>query len=804
MTRVLKSHPGKALKSHLMNTYLIGDRLLKSKQISFSMIDYEALLSINRVCLMMHDSGKAMQYFQDYMIDIEKGLDIGCYGEMKDHGLISGVLAYHIAYELFDDELYAFIVLFIVSHHHGNLSNVNDFCSKFRNPVVLDRLDKQYKNLNKKQLDDIYSELNLITDFSNTVWEDIKKSLNRLRNIQFIKRLKKIKSIEGYLIINMLFSLLVYSDKIEAIYHSVNDDIEDYINYKIINNHRIDNAIVDNYKRKMFGKELELPGLREQAYINVNDNINNMDLSKKILSINLPTGSGKTLTALNAAIALQNRVVEKKGYIPKIIYVLPFTSIIEQNYDVFCKVLGTDIEDTIIKHHYLSDRKYRKDTSGLYDYEIGEHFIESWDSQIIVSTFVQLFHSVFTNKNRQFKKFHNIANSIIILDEIQSIPFKYWSLVKNVFKLMAEFVGCYFILMTATMPLIFSEKDKEISELASKKDYFFESFNRIRLNCELLNNPMNLEEFKKILEKEIKDNSDKSILIVLNTIKSSINIWEHIYNEFKGDYKIFYLSSNIIPKHKHQRIEEIKKYKGKKIVISTQVVEAGVDIDLDIVYRDSGPFDSINQVAGRCNREGGKNTGIVKPINLIDENNKDKPYSSYVYDALLLDKTQKTLKGIVEIEEKDILNLSNKYFEQLYKYGDDGIGKELLDMINNLNYKDAFEYTENKEKNERVFSLISTRYKTIEVFIELDEEARKLWAKFQELSKIKDRFVRKKEFSKIKKEFLQYVVSVPVEAVKKHFNVDNEYILYVSMDMLETVYDIQTGFIRGEIGDYML
>lgn len=800
---MLKSHPNKSLKDHLENTYIIGDKILKNKHINFTIMDNDKLNNINRVCLLMHDSGKAMSYFQAYINDIEKGLNVEHYDDMKDHGLISGILAYYIAYKLYKDELFAYIVLFIISHHHGNLSNVTDFCSKFRNVEVLDKLEKQYDNIDKIELDNIYLYFNLNTNFNNTPWMEICNCISHLKNLRFLKKLKEFKIYENYLIINLLFSILIYSDKIEAIYHSVKEDINDFIE-DMFNNYCFNLSIVENYKVKKFGKKTEPLSLREMAYINVSDNIKNVDLNNKIFSINLPTGSGKTLAVLNAAIILQNRIKNEKGYVSKIVYVLPFTSIIEQNYDVFCKVLGTDKEQTVMKHHYLADRQYIKESGSVYEYGIGEHLIESWDSRLIVSTFVQLLHSIFTNRNRQLKKFHNIVNSIIVLDEVQSIPFKYWELVKETFKLMSKYLGCYFILMTATMPLIFSEEGGEIIELASEKYSFFNSFNRIKLNCEMLDSPINLDIFKQIIEEDIKNSSGKSYLIVLNTIKSSIEIWKHLHKKFKNNYEIFYLSSNIIPKEKQKRIEEIKEYKGKKIVISTQVIEAGVDIDLDIVYRDFGPFDSINQTAGRCNREGEKEIGIVKIVSLVDDNNKEKPYSSYVYDTLLLERSKETLEGIDEIEEKKVIELSQKYFKELKKYGDDREGRELIDMISNLCYKDAFEYTEDTDKNKKVFSLIEQKFKAVEVFIETDEEAAKLWDKYQEIRKVKNRFERKRRFSEIKKEFLQYVISIPEEAVKKHFNIEDEYIINVSKNMIENTYDEQTGFMRGELEDYSM
>jgi CRISPR-associated endonuclease/helicase Cas3 len=118
----------------------------------------------------------------------------------------------------------------------------------------------------------------------------------------------------------------------------------------------------------------------------------------------------------------------------------------------------------------------------------------------------------------------------------------------------------------------------------------------------------------------------------VNTIKSSIEIYRYLYEEFGEQNDVIYLSTNIIPKERIERINSIKESKSRKIIVSTQMVEAGVDIDIDRVYRDFGPMDSINQTAGRCNREGEDEKGFVTLVLLKDENNKDRDYYKYIYD----------------------------------------------------------------------------------------------------------------------------------------------------------------------------
>ncbi len=303
-----------------------------------------------------------------------------------------------------------------------------------------------------------------------------------------VKDLSKDKKIANYVNIMFFYSVLLDADKLDA------SEIE-----KVPSRWEgtLDKKIVDDYKEAKFGEaEKEINKIREEVYEDVNNSIDDLGSNDRILSINLPTGSGKTLTALSSAFELRNRIKENEGFEPKIIYSLPFLSIIDQNSSVFREVLsdkvGYDWKDVfemgdeekdellreeipsnlLLTHHHLADVKYNEkiDENETYDYEdLLDSLLltEGWYSEIVVSTFVQLFHSLITNKNRSARKFHNITNSIIILDEVQSIPFKYWKLVNRILTILSEKFNCWILFMTATKPLIFDEE--EMIELATAK-----------------------------------------------------------------------------------------------------------------------------------------------------------------------------------------------------------------------------------------------------------------------------------------------------------------------------------------------
>lgn len=803
---MLLSRPGKPLKDHLKNVFLIGDCVFRQKMISFKMFSEEKVQLVNKISLMAHDLGKATSYFQHYIRSVnDKSSGVERNDEKKSHGLLSGVLSFKIVNTILKDESLAFLSYMIVSKHHGELDDFIDFTSALNgNEKNIRLLKLQFESIDREELQGVITELGLDFDISNYTVNDLMSDIEYLTSRKVRKKAKELQSIEAFLLTDLLFSILIFSDKLEAIYNSENMNIEDFIERNMQRPELISSS-VERYKESLEIKNIQMAKWREEIYTDVLKSVDTLNLEEKILSINLPTGSGKTLTALKTALRIKERIIYEKGYNPRIVYVLPFTSIIEQNFDVFQNVLSSSDSNVLLKHHYLSERIYQWEKEGQreqYCDAVSEHLVESWDSEIVVSTFVQLLHSIFTNRNRKLKKFHNMVNSIIILDEVQSIPHRYWNLVREVFKAMASYLNCYFIFMTATMPLIFSEEENEIYELAKGKRRYFEEFNRINIDASRLDQKMTIEEYKRLLLDDIYRYEEDDFLIVMNTINTSIDIYTFIKEELEGQAEIYYLSTNIIPKERLARIKRIKQSSKRKIIVSTQMIEAGVDIDIDRVYRDFGPMDSINQTAGRCNREWGDKKGIVTLVSLVNENDHDRPYASYIYDQILIEETKGALKGLREIEEKEIFQLAEKYYKGLKNHGNDE-SESLLKSIRELGYRESFEYKKD-EKKTQAFELIRQEFKTVDVYVEIDDEASKVWERYKNIKRMKDRFERRREINRLKKDFYKHVLSLPEQAVKKHIDIDEKEITMINRDMVFNTYDEDTGFIRNLEKDYFI
>jgi CRISPR-associated endonuclease/helicase Cas3 len=411
--------------------------------------------------------------------------------------------------------------------------------------------------------------------------------------------------------------------------------------------------------------------------------------------------------------------------------------------------------------------------------------IEGWNSEVVVTTFIQLFYSLISSRNKAIRKFHNIVNSIIILDEVQAIPHYYWVLLNRMISFLAEKFNIYFILITATQPLLFNEELKEIKSLITKKEKYFNALNRVELMLDL--EPICFDKFKEILEKDLLANHDKNFLIVLNTINSSQEIFNFVKELSLENTKYYYLSTGVVPKARLERIKNSKKKsQERKIVISTQLIEAGVDLDVDIVYRDFAPLDSINQVAGRCNRNFDQKKGTVKIFVLKPEEEKREFHKS-IYDSFIISKTKDTFKEFNRnrIEEKEFLNLSNFYFSKVNQGKADDKSIEILEDVKRLNFEKISE-----------FKLIEQDYQKIDIFVELDAEAQGIYRKYQEIKEIENSLERKSEFLRMRKDFYDYVISVPFQYAADLVN--DEEIGYISKEEIEQgyYYDQETGFKR--------
>ena len=380
-----------------------------------------------------------------------------------------------------------------------------------------------------------------------------------------------------------------------------------------------------------------------------------------IFSLSVPTGGGKTLSSL--AFALEHAI---KHHLDRIIYVIPYTSIIEQNADVFRSAIG---EDQVVEHHSSLEDDDATPKSRLAT--------ENWDAPVIVTTSVQFFESLFAAKSSRCRKLHNIVKSVVILDEAQLVPVEFLAPILETMQLLVEHYQVSFVISTATQPA-FNERlvdGKQFQGLKNIKEIMGEN-----------------EDVKLLYQ------SLKRCHVQLPDDIHAISSWEEIADELKQYEQVlcvvsdrkscrelhglmpegtYHLSALMCGQHRSEIIRTIKqKLRDRESVrvISTQLVEAGVDLDFPVVYRALAGLDSIAQAAGRCNREGElPDLGKVVVFNPP----KKAPMG-------ILRKAADTTRSIVSTNVQDPLDyeLFEKYFAELYWKANSLDSKEILSLLN--------------------------------------------------------------------------------------------------------------------------
>ncbi|WP_258030269.1 CRISPR-associated helicase Cas3' [Campylobacter concisus] len=619
------SHPNKLLENHIKNM--------------ISPDDYE----LDKQVKLYHDIAKLKNNFQIYIRDTSNDkLD-------KNHSLLSA--HFFLLNSKFDEMPTLFGFLAIVSHH-GDVVNLMTLAREankfFKNQKELEQWDEvagAAKNIK------IYSGL-------STKKDEFLDRAEKLRQYLVLSHYRHKFTYEDFINFKSLYSNLIYSDKFEAIF-SMSKQQTKYIPIDVLESD-IQN-LSPNEKRDAFRNFV----------------LNNFDKERKLFTLTAPTGYGKTLTALNFALKFNK---------PRIIYALPFTSIIDQTYDIVAKIYkSSDI---------LVSKAHHKTTIGEENlteedrYSKIKFLMESFSGEINVTTLYQLIFALFGNKNKDNVKFNQLKNSVVIIDEAQAIPYNFRKDFILLCEIISQRLGTIFIFMSATMPVIKSEKFKEISNL----DYFSKQ-DRYVIKW------LDIGGEDELLEKICEAASDKNTLVVVNTIKKA----QELFTKLRDKFSCFCLNGYMYDDHKRATIEAVRcavnKSKvdplaSKILLISTQSIEAGVDLDFDIGFREVSPISSIIQTAGRVNRHFGATRGelyifpeISKFTNLI--------YGDLykVSGAILGDLKQK------EVRESEILEISNLYFQKI------------SNQLENLHIKSEIEKLEFENINQKIEDIMNDNYK---------------------------------------------------------------------------------------------
>ena len=392
--------------------------------------------------------------------------------------------------------------------------------------------------------------------------------------------------------IRMVFSCLVDADYLDTEAHFSPDKVN--IRGRSATVEYLRRLLETNQATMQQYKDAGINSFRNEIYRHC---LQAASFSPGLFSLTVPTGGGKTRSGM--AFALNHAVANG---MKRVIVALPYTSIIEQTVAVYRGIFG---DENVLEHHSAADIE---DTENESERRLRMRLAtENWDMPVIVTTTVQLFESLFANRTSKMRKLHNIAGSVLILDEVQTLPEKYLIPIQDMLNRLSERYGCSIVLCSATRPSLGQESGsgllKNIREIIPDTGKYFDLLKRVEYEIPAKEEPWSWERTAEEMRKS------PQALTVVNTKKDALALLDAF-----SDEKALHLSTNMCGMHRKCVLDEVRLRLREGLpcyLVSTQVVEAGVDIDFPLVLRALGPLDRIVQSAGRCNREGRLEAGRV-------------------------------------------------------------------------------------------------------------------------------------------------------------------------------------------------
>lgn len=652
-----------------------------------------------RLVGLLHDLGKASEEFDRYIRSAVGLLDPDEDDYLKasdkkgkvDHSTAGAqVLQRKLSNQGAEGILAAqFLSLCVASHHSGMIDCLspdgkNIFERRMKKPEEKAHTEEAYAsldNLERGITENLYTE-ELTAQLSATL-QSLKEECDSKESLMF----------KCGLLARSLFSCLIDADRLSTADFEIprNTERRNYGNYTSWS------VLIERFNTIKFDKKNEVDELREKVSRQC------LEFSKKpkgLYQLAVPTGGGKTFASLR--FALNHAALHGMD---RIIYVIPYTSIIDQNADEIRKVLeerdtkGRYSDKVVLEHHSNLTPDEETHRQSLLS--------ENWDARIIFTTSVQFLEALFGSGTRSARRMHQLVNAVIIFDEVQTIPIRCVHMFNVSLRFLIKGCGATVVLCTATQPLLDKIEIKERALRISSDQRMiqdvkrlFQGLMRVEVYDRRKPGGWSENEIADLARRELQENV--SILVVVNTKALARNLYDQFQaSDRKG---LFHLSTDMCPAHRLDVLNAIKDRLLKNqptICVSTQLIEAGVDIDFGSVIRYVAGLDSIAQAAGRCNRHGLRKRGNVFIVNPKDEN-----LGCLEEIRIAAETAQRVLdefKDSPERFENDIL--SPAAMEQFYRY-------YFYNRKDKMNYPVTNKSPVGREDN--LFSLLSTNPRSVQ------------------------------------------------------------------------------------------
>ena len=694
-----------------------------------------------------------------------------------------------------------FALSYTISKHHGNLDSFEEYIEKLsRNND--ENILKELKNISVSNggiLLQAFLEKETITIFFNFIETYISER----------KKKENISSQEAmsiFVFTKMMFSLLVASD-----YYSTNEFMqeikyEDFGNMgnidtikKEYENSEIIKSIRDKEKNGI-ANDKDINNFRTKIFLEAEKNLEK-NKEDNIFFLEAPTGSGKSNTALNLSLKLLDK--DRR----KIFYVYPFNTLVEQNMNTLKNIFGNNEE--VIKNITVVNSITALTNKDSRDIPIEEYSDILMDRQFlnypfIVTTHVGIFNSLVGNTKEDCMPFYQLANSVIVFDEIQAYKNTIWTEIIKILNSYAKLLNIKIIIMSATLPnlsyLLDEEEKNNISKLIENRDEYFNNTifkNRVEVNYDLLSEQK--IEYEELLEHIVENslNSQKILIefISKNDAKKFYELCEN-NEDLNVDHKILILTGEDNKARRNSIIKKINSKDKKIILISTQLIEAGVDIDVDVGYKNISGLDNEEQFLGRINRSCKKS---------------GKAYFFYLTDAKKVYKNSVIIENKLNLfsdEMKDVLE--NKNFDVFYSKVLEILKRKAKEKINNDNFetiifnkkfrllKERMQLIEEQDDKKTYFF---NRTLTDEEIEEIGEniDGSEVWERYVDILKEENYAKKIVELSKIREKMMYFLYEVKKNTELNYSDIKGSIIYIDDGDKYFT-----DGIYNGEEGDMFI
>ena len=640
-----------SIEEHCLNVARLARELIYEDEDSCGLKD----LAYNAGLL--HDFGKYRPNFQRYILAASGANPSGKVPPKAPHAIVGAIEARR----LFDDPMIADTLAYCISGHHRGLYDHNE-------------MERRLRHGEHKRWCDACEKLTSVEDLGTTDCDDVGEPYDL------------------QMAIRMLFSALVDADRLDTERFMTPDLSAERLRIK--GNYASLCTLRERLRAKTesFSSAPDTPVNRARAYFLESCRAHGAESDSGIYTLSLPTGAGKTISSMAWALEMAIR-----NHHDRIIYVIPYTSIITQTAMVFREIFG---EENILEHHseVVVEQQGEDDKSDEQMSRL-KFLTENWDAPIILTTNVQFFESLFASKPAKCRKVHSIANSVIVMDEVQALPEGFLSPILSAIDTLSEAFHCSILCCSATQPVY----DEDLNSPDDGSDYYtpldtrgdlvpreakyFVPFDRVDYHLEP----------QTVTSQELADRlaAEHSVLCVVNSRKDAGQVYRALRDlpQVNAD-EVIHLSRSMCSAHLRRAIETIKERmrEGKPTkVISTQLIEAGVDLDFPCVWKAHSGLGSIIQAGGRCNREGKmERRGQVFVFSLADGS---RPFGNIARGCnatkMLLHKLSNKITDPTDPEV--IAKYYRLYFKDIPDFDTEGIAQDLTEDPEDINFESAAE-----------------------------------------------------------------------------------------------------------------